>query len=130
MSIRDDNLYISGIVSMASFNMGPSYMMVDCYHDVDSLLKDYKINDNVVFDDVCIPFKELMHNLLRLDDKALDTFLFLISMKAGSVKNIRTICDSKVLDLIEKYTTFYILEEVYFVEFEKMNICFLIGNNE
>ena len=131
--MRDISLYISGIVSMASYNMGCSYMRSDCFNIdnyMNKFIKEYKLSDGIILDEERRPFNELMKDLLRIDDKALDTFLFLINSNAGKTKKIYTISDHDTLSQIEKFTTFYILEEIYIVEFEKMMICFMIGNNE
>ncbi len=133
MTTEEADLYISGIVSMASYNMGCSYMRSDCYdinNYMNSFIRFYKLSDGIILDEVKRPFNDLMKDLLRIDNKALDTFLYLINYRAGNVKKIYTISDTNILSLIEKKTTFYILEEIYIVEFEKIMICFMIGNNE
>ena len=56
-------------------------------------------------------------------------------MEVGDYKKVLTVSEnSKVLDLLSGSDGgiggFYIVEDVYFIEFDKMIVCFIIGNDE
>ena len=52
-------------------------------------------------------------------------------MRAGEPRRILSVDNRKLLDaLSEGYGPFYYVEDIYFIEFEKMVICFMIGNDE
>lgn len=50
---------------------------------------------------------------------------------AGEPRRIFSVDNRKLLDVLsEGYGPFYYVEDIYFIEFEKMVICFMVGNDE
>ena len=127
--LRDESNYVSGIVKMASCHMHPSYMDAECFRSVSQFLKENSSSESALkeLDDFFEPF---LMEILHLDKEEGDCFFHLIHCKAGDAKKIYEIHDKNLLNYIQKYVPFYTLEDVYLVEFEKMVICFTIGNDE
>lgn len=127
--LRDKSNYISGIVNMASCHMHPSYMDAECFESLSHFLKEYSFPESVLteIDDFFEPF---LMEILRLDKEEGECFFHRIHCMAGDAKKIYEIHDKKLFNHMQKYVPFYTLEDVYLVEFEKMVICFTIGNDE
>lgn len=130
----NDSLYISGLVNMASFNMGPSYVDSACM-DLDdyvaSFSNEYNINSKLIeLEEVNITLDKLIKDIMFLDRKAVDTLVHWLSMLCGKCTKIYTANNSELFDKLSKNGPFFFLEDLYFIEFEKMAVCFLIGNDE
>lgn len=138
MYLKDNSIYISGICKMASFNIGPSYMDAYCFNKKDYMKELSKMfnfsEEKVELKEVNIKFYDLMKELLFLPEKALDTFVYLIEKEVGNSLKIYTSESPELHKALSSEDgnigVFYFLEDVYFVEFEKEVICFMIGNFE
>ncbi len=134
--MRYETNYIDGIVLMASWNMKPSYMSAVCLKKenyLEEFGKPYKLN-KIILEEETQSFPTLMKELLNISKEELETFLYLIEKEAGKVEKVYTANNKEVWKALSgEYggtSGFYFLEDIYFVEFEKMVICFMMGNNE
>ena len=129
--LKEDNLYISGIVNMASYNLNPSYMDVDCLIDLDSALKKYNIkNENIIINRIDI--NSLFKDIFNIEEKAINNLIYLITKEAGNINCIYELNEEefkKISNDNSKYK-FFFLENFYIIEFDKMTICFMVGNDE
>jgi hypothetical protein len=139
MLLNEESLYISGLTNMASSvskRMGPSYVQADCFDDK-NYIKDfcecYEVDEsNVELVQQNTSFEDLMTDLFGDDvDKLIEGLTHWIHMRAGEPRRILSVENRKLLDVLsEGYGPFYYVEDIYFIEFEKMVICFMIGNDE
>ena len=144
MVLEKDSCYISGLTHMASscsHGIGPSYVDATCFKRKGYLssFADYyhvSIQENDL-EEVSYSFEEFLKALFADDDRHLiDGLSHWIGMEVGQLKKVFTIKEesSSLLTSLggeEKgYAPFYFVEDLFFVEFEKMVICFLIGNDE
>ena len=130
---KDDSLYISGLMDMASFNLGPSYTQAFCMdlnNYIESFSKMYNISSSLIqLEKVNCDLSNFFGDVLNLDEKATKNLVYWISNECGNCVRIYTSNNKQLIDsLCGK--TFYFLEEVYFIEFEKEAMCLMIGNNE
>ena len=137
MSRKEDTQYVSGLIRMASYNLGPSYMDTVCM-DVDNYInefaKDYEISsEKIQLEEMNTTLEELFSSVLNIDEKAVKNLVYWITKKCGSCKKIYTSENEELfnsLDGEKGLSPFFFLEEIYFAEFEDTVICFMIGNNE
>ena len=138
MYLKSASSYVSGLTKMASYNMIPSYMDADCMeldNYLESFAKVYKIPiESIKLEEIDANFEELFTELFNADKKALDSFFHWIRMEAGNCKKIYTAENEEFFKgMSGEYGgngPFFFLETVYFIEFDKMAICFMIGNDE
>ncbi len=133
--MRNVDSYISGIVGMLSCNTAPSYIYAHSLGKkdyIDEFCKLYTLDIKETKLELVNKSDEVFFGeIFNLDKKNLDTFLYLINGIAGKSIRKYNFFSKKFEDKIyKKYTPFYFLENVYIIEFEKMAICFMIGNNE
>lgn len=138
MYINNASLYVEGLVNMASFNIGCSFMKADCYkldNYIDAFSKDYRISKDIIIlkeekDDIDNFFKEV----LNLDKKQTETLTYWLQREAGICNKIYIADNNELYDKLSGYNKgisgFYFVEDVYFIEFENMAVVFIIGNNE
>ena len=140
MSLKDSSLYLTGLAHMASSyskTMGPSYMEIGCYQTKnfkEEFSKDYSIPQNQ------IKIKETTESVETIIEAILgkelvEGFLYWLQMEAGEAKRVFIPeDDSSITSLLcwseGGKTSFYFVEDVFFIECEKMTICMIIGNNE
>ena len=138
MYLKNESLYVSGLVNMASFNIGASYMQADCFklnNYLDAFSKKYKISKDIInLKEEKISIEELFKEILNLDKNQTNNFIYWLETETGKCNKIYTIENSEFYDKLSgEYngiSGFYFVEEAYFIEFDKMFICFMIGNNE
>ena len=138
MYLKNESLYVSGLVNMASFNIGCSYMKADCYElndYIDSFSKDYKVSKTIIkLKEENINIDNFFKEVLNLDKKQTETLTYWLQNKTGKCNKIYTTENNKLHDKLSGYSKgisgFYFVEDVYFIEFEKMAVVFIIGNNE
>ena len=142
MYLEGSSSYVDGLVNMASScseYMMPSYMRAICFKKKDfkkSFCNFYKIPEKEL---------EIIETSLTLKDFIIQSFgnikeiieglTHWLHIEAGDPKKILTVPNnSKVLNLLSGsdggISGFYFVEDIYFIEFNKMVICFIIGNDE
>lgn len=130
----NDSLYISGLVNMASFNLGPSYVHAECFDLKDSVsefAKFFKVPSKMVeFEEIDSSLSDFLIDLFSIDSKALDSLVHWLTFSCGDCTKIYTSKDNKLFDKLSESCPFFFLEDLFFIEFEKMAVCFLIGNDE
>lgn len=136
IDLTRENNYISGIVNMASYNMGPSQMEAVCYNKetfLEEFSKNYRIQkDKIELNEVDIDYKKRLKEMLNVDDKAISKLDYLITTTAGfHIKTFEVTEESfNYMDNPKNYLPFFFLDDICFMEFEKMIICFMTGNFE
>ena len=141
MYLKYSTAYLSGVVEMASSYskyMGPSYMTAICF-DLKNPLEDFKrfynIKEDIKVNKVETSYHELLITLLGNDKKLIDTVEHWTRVRIGEVQEIYTIEEnSNLLNLLSGsdggLSPFYIVDDIYFVKFNKMFVVFMIGNDE
>ena len=138
MSIKNDSIYISGLVNMASYNLSPSYMETDCMelkNYIETFARYYEIPPELIkLKKINIEIDKFFENLLKIDKKSTDNLIYWITKTAGDCHKIYRVENKEFFDYLsdnnKNLTPFFFLEEIYFIEFENMAICFMIGNDE
>ena len=138
MYLKNESIYISGLVNMASFNTGPSYvdaicMTKDNYKEVFS--KIYRIKkETITLEKTNQSLESLLKVLFNLEKKPLDTLIHWMTRECGKCIDIYTSENKELLSSLSGASKgigpFFFLEEIYFIEFEKMIVCLMIGNDE
>ena len=129
--------YLTGITHMASaVNGSPSFIEANCYklkNFTEEFSKDYKIPKNKI--KLTISNKninDIFKNWLNNNEKLINSMLHLIKCEIGNPVKIYEA--NKITDFLSRceggISSFYFAEEVYFIEYEKYMVCFMIGNNE
>ena len=143
MYIKGTSPYINGLTNMASSctkQMGPSYMKAVCFDKknyIESFKDYYNIpNEKVSLTETAMTLKDFLECFFGKNKEIIEGLMHWIHINAGDAKKVLTIEDEN-RDLIETLSGsdggisgFYILEDIYFIEFDKMVICFTIGNDE
>lgn len=142
MYLVEESEYISGLVNMASSvskYMGCSFMDATCFKKKDFLnsfsyfynidKKDIKIHET------SITLEEFIKNYFGDNKELIDGLSFWISLKTGDLIHIYELDDDcKLCDLLSNSgygkTPFYCVDDVIIIEFKKMTIAFIVGNNE
>ncbi len=136
MNLREKDIYISGVINMASYNMGPSDMKAACYNKenyLEEFSKDYKLSKNkIALKEVKQDYKKRLQEALNINDEAIKKLDYLITKEAGScIKTFEVTAETfNYLDNPKNYLPFFFLEDIFFIEFENMIICFMTGNFE
>ena len=134
--------YFSGLTNMASScskKIGLSYINTTVFklnNYKESFSKHYKIpitSINLIKSKLTI--NKLFENLLGKDKNIIESLIYYIECDIGKPKAIYEVKeDSNLIDLLSGYNNgisgFYIVEDIYFVEYEKVIVCFILGNNE
>lgn len=142
MYLIEESEYISGLVNMASSVsnwMGVSYMDAICFKK-DNYLEDFssfhKIKkEEIKIHETNLSLEDFIKNSFGDDKKLIEGLSYWITRQAGDfVKVYEQDDDSKLNELLEesKYgkTPFFFIDNVVFIELEKMTIAFITGNNE
>ncbi len=133
--------YLSGIMNLASSLstwIGPSYIEVECYQKEDALstlLKDYHVpKEEYEWEEVKISFMDLLQEILGKDQKLLESIHYWINFHIGEPIKITTPKDNKLLYKMSGSeggnSPFYIVDNLYWIEFKDYMVFFIIGNNE
>ncbi len=142
MYLVNESEYISGLVNMASSisdYMGCSFMDAICFKNnnyLNNFSKFHNIKkDDIKIHEVSISLEKFIENFFGNNKKLVDGLSYWITLKTGNlVKIYEQDDDCKLNDLLSnsRYgkTPFYFVEDVIFIEFEKMTIAFITGNNE
>ncbi len=138
MYLKDDSLYVSGLINMAGFNILPSFADAFCVsrdNFVESCTSVYGFSaQNVELVDVNVQLEELFREIFNLDKKASETLVYWMTKTTGKhIKTYTSESESLYNGLSGDAggcSGFFFLENIYFIEFEKMVACVMIGNNE
>ena len=137
MYLKTESSYVSGLVNMASScskQIGLSYVDADCFE-----LKDYKkefsriyeINEKeLILEETNQSFIEFLINIFGSNKDLIEGLIHWINFNIGKPNKLLTLKDNNILDKLSKNSPFYFLEDVFFIECEKIVICLLIGNDE
>ena len=137
MYLKTESSYVSGLVNMASScskQIGLYYVDADCFELKDykkEFSKIYKINENeLILEDLNLSFGEFLTNLFGENKDLIEGLIHWINFNIGKPNKLLTLKDNNILDKLSKNSPFYFLEDVFFIECEKIVICLLIGNDE
>ena len=142
MYLKDQSLYISGLMNMASScskTIGCSYIQADCFEKSNYRKKFatmYEIPEDIFhLEEYNDSLENLLIELLGNDKRLIDGLIHWLHMEAGDVGKIYTVPeDTKVLELIGAesggYGPFYFCDNLFFIETDRMVVCLLIGNDE
>jgi len=142
MYLKNESIYLEGLVNMASScskRIGLSYMDAMCFpknNYISSFSKYYDVPlEEVSFHQSNISFKKKLISILGDDKKLIDGLIFWIEKEAGECKHIYELDDNSKLRILLSRSdggcgAFYFLEDVFMVEFDKMIIYFMYGNDE
>lgn len=135
------SLYVTGLTNMASSlskNIGLSYVEVDCF-DKDNYKKEFSKYYEIKEDDVKLVESNLtMKDVLlawfgKEESNITDSLLYWIERDSG--KSIKVYeYTNNLHELLSRsdggLSEFYFVEDIYFIEFDKVIMCFILGNNE
>lgn len=137
MYLKRESSYVSGLVNMASScskQIGLSYVDADCFELKDykkEFTKAYKIKEKeLVLEELNQSFEDLLINIFGNDKSLIEGLCHWIQMTAGKVNKILIPNENSNITERLSNTPFFFLEDLFFIECEKMVICFLIGNDE
>ena len=123
--------YLKGITDIISSNIMPSYIVSFSLEKEDEFYNYYHISKNKIKIEVINEkYDDFIKHTFNLNGRMLETFIYLINKLCGNCKKIYYLSGEELEKKVRKYEPFYILEEVFLIEYEKMYICFIIGNNE
>ena len=141
MYLKYCSSYITGLTHMASYcskQIGPSFVIADCFEKSNYIKEFSNVYDiseeSIEFANSKFTLEELLKTWFG-DDEIVQGLIYWIKFKAGNPKKVLEISENcNICDILSSSsggnTPFYTLENIYFVEFEKMVICFMIGDNE
>ena len=133
--------YVSGLTNMASsmsLDIGPSFVEADCF-DLDNYLEDflkyYEIKDNnIKLVESNSSLKDIFYEFFGENKKIISSLTYWIELHFGKYEHIYTVEEAKLYEYLSRsdggVSSFYIVEDLYFVEFSDKVLCFMIGNNE
>ena len=138
---KDESLYVSGLVKMASTgskNLGLSYVDAYCF-DRSNYLTEFSSFfeiDDIELEKSNLTDKELFNNLFD-DNKKTDSLIHWLNILDGNCDNVKIIKEkyfSKTIESLSNYsgglTMFYTVEDLYFLEYKTLTIVLIIGNDE
>lgn len=131
--MKNKNIYLSGVINMASYNLNPSYMEVDCIKSIDDFSKEYNIpKEKTILNKLNINIREIFKNLLKIEDNSIDNLLYLLEKESGKIKNIYELSHEtfKLLSNDNSKYPFFFLEDMHLIEFEDITLVLMIGNYE
>ena len=129
--------YVCGLLRMASVEIAPSFVDAFCL-DNNSFINDFKKFYNYKLDikvqsidsNIDVFFK----NVLNMNEKHVKSLLYWLECKYGKIESILEPTNNDIIDFLsgcnDGYSGFYFLENLYFIKFQKVVVCLLIGNNE
>ena len=135
---KDESLYVSGLVKMASTGskyLGPSYVDAYCFDNKD-YKKDFssffKIGD-IKLEETTITDKDLFTKLFE-NEKVVESLIHWLNILDGKYTKIYSLEDESTIDSLSGFsgglTMFYTVEEVYFLEYNSITIVLIVGNDE
>ena len=142
MYLEGYSSYIDGLVNMASScseYMMPSYMRAICFKKKNykkAFCNFYKIPEKELeIIETSLTLKDFINQSFGNIKEITEGLTQWLHMEVGDYKKVLTVSEnSKVLDLLSGSDGgiggFYTVEDIYFIEFDKMIVCFIIGNDE
>ena len=141
MYLKYDSAYLSGVIEMASSYskyMGPSYMTAICFdlkNPLEDFKKFYEIKENINIEKITVTYHDLLISLLGNDKDLIDSIEHLTRLSVGDVEEIYTVEEnSNLINSLSRsdggLSQFYIVEDIYFIKFNKVYVVFMIGNDE
>lgn len=129
--------YIEGLCNMASSmskSIGPSYIKVNCYDKKDlkeKFTKDYKITpEDLKLTNTNQSLTTTLLDWFYDEPKIVESLTYWIDLYYRGEKKVY-LADEKLFHKIqEKQKDFYILDDLFFMEYKDIMIVFLLGNNE
>ena len=138
MYLKESSLYVSGLTKMASSCsswIGLSYMDAVCFEKKtfkEDFCSLYGVS-NFELEASSLTLSQLFTSVFGDNSKLVEGLCHWLKLEAGGFITVYN-CDDKLCSLLSDSkagrTLFYMVEDVCFVEFEKMMICFIIGNDE
>lgn len=133
--------YLSGVMNLASSMstwIGPSYIEVECYEKenaLSNLVKDYHLpKEEYKMEEINENLKDLLKDLLGDNPKLLESVYYWITLHIGEAVKIKTPKERKIIDKLGNSeggnSPFYIVDDLYLIEFQEYVVFFIIGNNE
>ena len=135
MNIKELNNYLKDLLDNVSYKTSPSYIqavILDKDNYKEEFLSSIKISSKKVkIISTKDSLSDIFNNWLENDYSLTETVISSIINKLGEPIKIMSV-DKKTLDNLScrKYGYCYFYEDMYFVEFKKITICFILGNNE
>ena len=107
----------------------------DLKNPLEDFKRFYNIKEDIKVNKVETSYHDLLITLLGNDKDLIDTVEHWTRVRIGEVQEIYTIeDDSNLLNLLSGsdggLSPFYIVDDIYFVKFNKMFVVFMIGNDE
>lgn len=133
--------YLSGIMNLASSLstwIGPSYIEVECYKKENAqsnLIKEHNLpKEEYEFIELETSFEDLLKEILGEDIKLIESINYWIAFHIGFPIKISTPKDRKIIHQLGRSegedSPFYIVDDLYWIEFKDYMVLFIIGNNE
>ena len=136
MLVKGKTLYLSGLIRMASHNLGHSYMDAWCFEKeeyVNGFRSYFKLKNEVMLEEISQDIHSFFKEVLFLDDQEVKNLVYWISRSLGEHERIMTVSDSKTIDNLsgtKGLAPFFFVEEVYFIEYSDKVLCLMTGNDE
>ena len=119
--------YLDGLMNMASSlskSLGPSYILVDCY-DKKEFEKQFKIE----YSPTTQSFEDKLKEWFVDDLKAVESIIHWTNRYLKEEKIIYNV-NQKDIEIFEKKTLFYIIDDMFILETKDYLITYILGNNE
>lgn len=136
MLVKEKTLYLSGLIRMASHNLGHSYMDAWCF-EKEEYLKEFrsyfKLKNSVMFEEISQDIHAFFKEALYIDDQEVRNLVYWISRSLGEYERILTVTDTETIDNLSGtrgLAPFFFVEEVYFIEYGDKVLCLMTGNDE
>ena len=137
MYLRDSSLYVAGLTKMASSCsdwIGLSYMTAVCFDtkDFNKAFCSFYDMDKISYEESSLSLEELFTDIFGNNKSLVEGLCHWLRLEAGAFEKVYTVSDDSFESFASKNTRypFYMLDDFYIVEFKKMMICFIIGNDE
>ena len=134
--------YLTGLTNLASSiskEIGPSFIDVDCMDKdnyEEAFAKRYNISKDLIeLKEEDMSLEQILKAWLGESNKELiESLLYWIEFKVGKSIKVYTEKNNKLIDALSRceggISMFYIVDDIYFVEFDEYMVCFSLGNNE
>ena len=138
MKREEKEYYLKGLMNISSSiskNIGLSYIDVEVYNKKnfnEEFCKYHKINE-LKLKKLNILLPEALKEWFFEEDKLIESILYWINYNIGKAKEIYN-TENKTIEKLctsnKGISKFYTVEDIYFIEYDKEIIVFILGNNE